>query len=120
MKTPVELLVEDDDYLAALLVDYEAARSDDRSWSQLMGTLFGILIALVGALVAALPSLNVNGCTGNRGSCDLWSGLLPATIPVAPVAVAAFAIYVGIPGVIRSYYMRGLEQEIRRVLASGE
>ncbi len=55
-KKPVELLGEDD-YLATLLVDYEAARSDDRSWAQVLGTVFGILVALLGALLAALPAL---------------------------------------------------------------
>lgn len=108
--------LEVDDYVASLLADYEGARSDERSWAQLLGTLFGILVALLGFLAAALPSLDIFGCTETSGDCHVANGFLLAAIPVAPVAVLAFAITVGIPGTIRSYYMRALEREIRRVV----
>jgi hypothetical protein len=115
MKTPVDLVV-GDDYLGALLVDYEAARSDDRSWAQVMGTVFGILVALLGGLLAAIPALDILGCKGDGADCPPANSLLLAGIPLAPVAVLSFAVYVGMPGVIRSYYLRGLENEIRRVI----
>jgi hypothetical protein len=115
MKTPVDLVV-GDDYLGALLVDYEAARSDDRSWAQVMGTVFGILVALLGGLLAAIPALDILGCSGDGVDCPPANSLLLAGIPLAPVAVLSFAVYVGMPGVIRSYYLRGLENEIRRVI----
>ena len=117
MTTPADFLV-DNDYLATLLVDYESARSDDRAWAQLLGTLFGILVALLGALAAALPSLNVFGCRGNTANCHPANGFLLAVIPVAPVAVIAFAALIGLPATIRSYYMRGLEKEIRSVIGN--
>jgi len=106
----------DEEYLHALVSDYEAARSDDRAWSQLVGTLFGILVALLGVLAATLPSVQGFGCKAGGSGCHPANSFLLAVIPVAPVAVLGYAAYVGIPAALRSYYMRELEEEIRKVL----
>lgn len=104
------------DALEVLIADYEQARDDER---QLEGVQVALLGMLVASYVAMLTLLNK---VGN----DISDALLPdatvlryslvATYALAPLIVflpTALAQFVASRATIRSFYIRGLEHEIR-------
>lgn len=104
------------DALEVLIADYEQARDDER---QLEGVQVALLGMLVASYVAMLTLLNK---VGN----DISDALLPdatvlryslvATYALAPLIVflpTALAQFVASRATIRSFYIRGLEHQIR-------
>ncbi|MFI0406720.1 hypothetical protein [Actinomadura sp. 3N508] len=89
--------------LEILLKDYELARMDDRSLNTIQGTAFNVIAVVVGVIAAGASS-------GDRG--------LPVAIligaPLVPVAMLAYVLWLGAQATVRSFYMRGLEAELKK------
>lgn len=102
--------------LELLLVDYEQARDDERQLEGVQVALLGMLIA---AYVAMLTLLNKIGETIPSGFSPETTTLrysLVAIYALAPLIVflpTALAQFVASRATIRSFYIRGLEHEIR-------
>ena len=97
--------------LEVLLADYEACRDDDRVLTSIQAGLFSVAIALIGLMAAAVTQT----CQFSMSkSCIHTPDYVLAVTPLIPVALAAYAAVLGATAALRSYYMRGLESEIRR------
>jgi len=102
--------VSEESEFTALLADYEEARDDERYFVALQGT----------ALTLALTALSLLGALAvmrwRDQSADDPSAVPDVVIAGAPLIVLAILAYVqsaGAQAVIRSFYMRALEREIR-------
>lgn len=100
------------DELDALLVDYAEARDDERHFVTLQGT------ALTLALTALtfLSALAVLRWRSTGSDVPKIPEPIVAAAPMIVMAILAFAQSAGGQSVIRSFYMRSLEREIRRLL----
>jgi hypothetical protein len=102
----------------ALLADYIQAREDERSFSVSQATLYTIALAVLSFLVAILTQL----CGGPETldtSCPP-DGVL-AGLPLLPSALLSLALVSGRQSIIRSFYLRLLEREIRTsITTAGE
>lgn len=87
--------------MTALLLDYQMAREDDRSAQNVLSTLYGIGIALLGALIAAL-----------LGNNPLPRAAL-ALAPLLPFSAISYVVLMDSNMTMRSFYMRALEEELR-------
>lgn len=114
---------------AALSSLYESIRSDERTFAQIQITLFSVAIAALAVVSAvavkscqfavAAPGPTVDELTSlavEPNKCDRVSDWVLALLPLAPFAFIAFAISLGGLAVLRSYYMRGLEDQLQPVL----
>jgi hypothetical protein len=103
--------------LEVLLIDYEAARDDDRSVTSTQAALFGAAVAIT-AFVAAAASetcqIDQPSTKAAQENClDVPDPLLGA-LPLGPLAMIAFLQVIGAVSTVRNYYLRGLEAELRR------
>jgi hypothetical protein len=102
----------------ALLADYIQAREDERSFSVSQGTLYTIALAVLSFLVAILTQL-CGGPDTLDTSCPP-DGVL-AGLPLLPSALLSLALVSGRHSIIRSFYLRLLEREIRAsITTAGE
>lgn len=92
--------------LEVLLLDYEMAREDERSLTNAITTTFSVAVALLGLLGAAITQHNK------------IPPLLLAGTPLLPLSVLAYLEMLGAQATVRTYYMRGLESELRRYAAA--
>jgi hypothetical protein len=96
--------------LEILLADYQACREDERVQLATVAALIGVLVALIGLMAAAVTQT----CEfSSSKSCVPAPDYLLAASPMIPIALLAYAIYFLVVGTLRTYYMRGLENEIR-------
>jgi hypothetical protein len=95
-----------------LLVDYEAARDDDRSVVTTQAALFGAAVAVM-AFSTAAASQTCQIDAKDRGCLEVPDPLLGA-LPLGPLAMIAFLQVIGAISTVRNYYIRGLEAELRR------
>jgi hypothetical protein len=101
----------DDKYLESLLVDYEQAREEERYFSILQGTVLTLCLAAL-SLLGAL----VNEVAKETKIADA----VLAVAPLPVIAILAFLQAAGTMAVIRSFYLRALEREIRQQLGVGQ
>jgi hypothetical protein len=88
--------------MTALLLDYQMARDDDRAAQSVLSTMIGVAIALLGGLIAALnTSLSREAF---------------AIAPLLPLGAISYVLLVGNSATMRSFYMRALEEELRKRL----
>jgi hypothetical protein len=94
--------------MSVLLAEYEAARADEREWPGLAAQLGGVGAAVIaGAFVVATACAKPTSC---RGVTDfVW-----LLIPFAPLSVLLWVTFHGIGSRVRTFYIRTLEDEIRR------
>lgn len=95
-------------YLQSLLVDYEQGREEERSFYILQGTVLTLCLTALTALGALANEVA-------KGTKIAAPVLAAAPLPV--IAILAFLQAAGTMAVIRSFYLRALEREIREKLS---
>jgi len=103
---------DDNRYLQALLADYSALRqerqTDNQVFAALMSVAFVLVSVLIGFLGQSCPQLpRLNSCRP-----QLWQPLY-AFLPLAPLVILTVFVEFSNILVLRSYYMRAIEQELR-------
>lgn len=93
--------------LDLLVVDYQAAREDERNFMSTQAQLLGFCVALLGLLATVLFSKDVQA--------RLPDAVLAAA-PLAPLAVIAYTQTTGTRATLRSFYLRACERELRRLV----
>lgn len=97
--------------LEVLLADYQVCREEDRTLTSIQAGLFSVAIALIGLMAAAVTQT----CQFSTSkSCIHTPDFVLAATPLIPIALAAYYAILGATAALRSYYMRGLESEIRK------
>ena len=97
--------------LEVLLADYQACREEDRTLVNVQVALFSVAVTLIGLMAAAVTqTCEFSGST----SCVKVPGYVLAGSPLIPAAVLAYFTMISITATLRSYYLRGLEYEIRK------
>jgi hypothetical protein len=123
----VQALSAEDRRLTILLSDYQMARDDERTFTNIQAAFFGLAIALL----AGLATLISNACqfqVGHQGAealfraakrtaqpstCSHIPDAILAAAPLVPLAVVGFMQFLGTIATIRNYYLRILESELR-------
>jgi hypothetical protein len=93
------------------MMDYQMAREDDRTFSNIQTAVAGFVVALLAALAAV-----INGtCQLDPGNtCHKVPDLFLAVAPSIPFGALAFLQLLGTLASLRSYYTRGVERELRK------
>ena len=94
----------DDGAVGALLRDYEQARDDERHFQALQGSAIAVALTAVSLLGAVAFVI---------GGDDDVPDVISAGAPLIVLSVLAFIQSAGAVAVLRSYYMRALERELR-------
>jgi hypothetical protein len=102
----------DKERLTILLADYAASRDDDRSLIAAQAAVFSVAVTILGLLAAAV-SQTCDFVPSGR-ACVRIPDYVLGTAPLLPLALFAYLLMLGTVSTIRSYYMRGLEEEIRK------
>jgi hypothetical protein len=97
--------------LRVLIAEYEACRDDDRTYNSAYAVLFGVASTLLGLIAAA--TTQACGFTQSGKACVHVPDSLIAIAPLLPVVVFAYAQLQATIAVVRNYYMRALEEELR-------
>lgn len=97
--------------LAALLLDYEMGREDERVHSNLTVALVGVLSALLAGIAAIVTGDNHFRSGDGYDLPDPVS----AFIPLLPLAVGGLLVMQGISATLRGLYLRQVEAALRRV-----
>ncbi len=98
--------------LEILLADYQTCREDERVLTSIQAGLFSVAITLIGLMAAAVTQT----CEfSSSASCVHTPGYILAATPLIPIALLAYTAALGVMATLRSYYMRGLESEIRKL-----
>jgi len=95
--------------LEILLADYQACREDDRVNLATLVAVFGVFVTLIGLMAAAVTQT----CQFKPKPCIATPDFILAATPLIPAALLAYGAMLGVAAALRSYYMRGLEEEIR-------
>lgn len=105
--------------LDVLMADYLASRDDERTFTSVAATFFGL----------ALTALSIMGFN-LLSDCQLTGQLPPAchntpvyalaAAPLIPLALIAYMQITGSQATIRSFYLRALERDIRNSIALDE
>lgn len=98
--------------LDILISDYEMAREDERSFTNVMAALTSAAVGILAAAVVLLQQTCI--LNGNRGQCWEMSQTLLAAVPLVPLACLALLQALGQVSVVRSYYLRALEQDLQK------
>jgi 4-hydroxybenzoate polyprenyltransferase len=94
-----------------LKMDYEMAREDERTFSNIQAATAGIVVALLAALATVLTqTCQLNPSQG----CQRVPNLLLVASPSIPYAALALLQLLGTVAALRSYYIRAVETELRR------
>ena len=100
--------------LEVLICDYEQCRQDERALAPIQVTLLSIGSTILGLLAAATTQT----CQVRKEpGCIKVPDYLLATAPLLPLTLFSFLYMVGTAATVRSYYMRGLEEELRSYAA---
>jgi hypothetical protein len=103
--------------LQVMLVDYQALRDDERATANSQAALASVFVALLAGLFAIVV-----------GDCRFRSPLAPregsacyelddavyVVVPALPFAVLTYIVMLGVQVTIKSFYMRAVENEIRK------
>lgn len=101
--------------LDIILADYEACREDERVQLATVAAIIGVLVTVIGVMAGLVTQT----CAFSKSkSCTPAPDYLLALSPMIPIALLAYAIYFLVLGTLRTYYMRGLEGEIRSYLSA--
>lgn len=101
--------------LEILLVDYQSCREDERVQLAAVAAVIGVLVTVIGLMAAAVTQT----CEfSSSKSCVKAPDYLLAASPLIPIALLGYAIYFLVVGTLRTYYMRGLENEIRSFIST--
>ncbi|MFJ6723869.1 hypothetical protein ACIQPQ_03045 [Streptomyces sp. NPDC091281] len=93
-----------------LKMDYEMARDDERTFSNIQAAVASIAVALL-AVMATMVS---DTCQlSDAKDCKEVPDLFLAAAPSVPLAALAFLQLLGTVSSVRSYYLRALERELR-------
>ncbi|MEX1141478.1 MAG: hypothetical protein WD993_08565 [Thermoleophilaceae bacterium] len=102
--------------LAVLLVDYEAARDDERTLMSTQAGLFGAAVAVTAFVAAAATrtcQIAREAGASPEPDCVTVPDALLGALPMGPLAMIAFLQVIGAVSTIRNYYLRALEAELR-------
>ncbi|BDH05825.1 hypothetical protein [Streptomyces seoulensis] len=91
------------------------AREDERTFATIQAAVAGIVVALLAALATVLTQT----CKLNHQAknCTEAPVLFLASAPAIPFAALALLQLLGLVATLRSYYLRAVEAELRRVAA---
>ena len=104
----------DEQRLQVLLTDYAETRDDERTFTNVQGVTVGLLFTILAAMVAVVTGLGTNGDAAGKGIASTFPWLA-AAVPVVPLAILTYLQLQGTAAVVRSYYLRSLELEIRQL-----
>lgn len=104
------------DHLEALLYDYELARGDERQWLPLVATTVAFLVTAIGTLPLGLKQGFFQCALDSGVKCPLKTQVVLSALPVVPLAALAILALAGTMAVVRTFYMRYLEKQIRDLL----
>ncbi len=99
--------------LQVLLLDYEMAREDERVLANIQGTLLSVAVALLAGLAALITTSCQFQSSVQPPDCTQIPNLLLAATPLAPLSIFSYLVLLGAVATVRSYYLRGLEEEIQ-------
>ena len=117
----IESASPDDRRLAILLNDYQMARDDERTFTNVQAAFFGLAVALLAGLATVLT----NACQFQPAKvmaaraahqvpeCNALPNIMLALTPLVPLAVVGFMQLHGAVATVRSYYLRAIEEELR-------
>ena len=95
--------------LQILLSEYEAGRDDDRSTGNSVTALASVAVALLGGIVAVL----MQDCrTSPAAECWRISDSVYAILPLPPMVLMAYGLFLSAGNSVRSYYLRLIEREL--------
>jgi hypothetical protein len=97
--------------LDILLADYQTCREDERLMISIQGAVFGVFVTLIGLMAAAITQTCEFRSSAN---CVKVPDYMLAATPLIPIALLAYTTMIGVAATFRSYYMRGLEEAIRK------
>jgi hypothetical protein len=97
--------------LQVLLEDYTQGRDDERTWTTVLASLIAVAFTLVGLLIAAVTQ--TCGFSPSK-SCTHVPDYLIGAAPLLPIALLAYTQLLGTIATVRSFYLRAVEEEIRR------
>ncbi len=106
--------------LDVLLVDYQALRDDERAATASQAALASVFVALLAGLIVVLVGdCRFRGISDiakarDAGSCYVLPDPVYLIAPALPFAVLAYIVMLGIQITIKSFYMRAIENEMRR------
>lgn len=108
--------------LDVLLSDYQALRDDERATTSSQAALASVFVALLAGLFAILVGdcrFRGPGAATARtsGGCYELAESVYVVAPALPFAVLAYIVMLGIQITLRSFYLRAVENEIRRYVS---
>lgn len=108
--------------LAVLLADYQALRDDERATTNSQAALASVFVALLAGLFAILVGdcrFRGVGAAAARssGSCYELAEPVYVVAPALPFAVLSYIVMLGTVVTLKSFYMRAIENELRRFVS---
>ncbi|MER6139404.1 hypothetical protein ABT174_04990 [Streptomyces sparsogenes] len=95
--------------LKILLADYGAGRDDERSLTFAYSAVTSVAVTALGIIAAG----SAQTCQLKHNQCLKINDWVLAGAPLLPLAAFSFAQMLGTVSVLRSYYLRALEHELR-------
>ncbi len=105
-----------------LLADYQALRDDERATTNSQAALASVFVALLAGLFAILVGdcrFRGAGAASARatGSCYELPEPVYVVAPALPYAVLSYIVMLGTAITLKSFYMRAIENELRRYVS---
>ncbi|MEV7551978.1 hypothetical protein AB0N89_20365 [Amycolatopsis sp. NPDC089917] len=105
--------------LDILLAEYQAVRDDDRGHTNSLATLASVFVALLAGLFAILVGDcqfrgNPAGEAKKAGACYELPDPVYVAAPALPLAVLCYIVMIGIQVTIKNFYLRAIENELRK------
>ncbi|MFD5932484.1 hypothetical protein [Streptomyces sp. NPDC060333] len=101
-----------------LALDYEMAREDERTFANIQAAVASITVILLGAVATVVSDACELKEPGKRYNCKEIPALFLAGAPAIPLATLAFVQLLGMVAALRSYYIRAVENELRKYAPS--
>jgi len=96
--------------LDMLVVDWQQARDDERTFALVLATLFGVAIPII----AAASSFLFKTCPRTSTNCSELPHWSFAFLPLIPMLVLGYWVISAAISVMRGYYLRALEDELAK------
>ncbi|MGW5052081.1 hypothetical protein [Actinokineospora sp. NPDC004072] len=101
--------------LQVMLVEYQALRDDERATANSQAALASVFVALLAGLFAILVGdCRFRAATRGEASCYELNQAVYVVAPALPFAVLTYIVMLGLQITLKSFYLRGIENEIRK------
>lgn len=101
-----------------LALDYEMAREDERTFANIQVAVASITVILLGAIAAIVSDACAFRSLKDKENCKEIPDIFLAGAPAIPLATLAFVQLLGMVAALRSYYIRAVENELRKYAPS--